>query len=53
MAGLLARSYQEGAMPEHSHDAYTRDTWDQIREAYLDELITDAEFKQLQDRHYG
>ena len=53
MADLLARSYREGSIPEHSHDAYTRGTWDQIREAYLDELITAAEFKQLQDRHYG
>ena len=42
MADLLARDYREGSIPEHSHDAYVRGTSDQIREAYLDELITPA-----------
>lgn len=53
MGDLLARSYQAGSIPLHSYDVYARSTWDQIREAYLDELITAAEFNQLRDHHYG
>lgn len=53
MDELLSYSYSTGDILEGLYDSYVQGSWDKIREAYINELLTDAEYYVLQDHYYG
>lgn len=53
MTELRSYSYQHGDIQEGSHDVYVPGSWDKVREAYINNMLTDEEYDRLQDHHYS
>lgn len=50
MDDLLSRDYTAGYIVEGTYDTRVRGTWDDITEAYINEMISDKDLDRLSER---